>query len=146
MWFVLTLIWLVVSLTYCGLIMPYGVIDLCQYFSGNGLLPLSTKPLSKIMLACHHVGHVVVTSWQFNMILVRSWRWVCLVTWFCYHLIAKLGNKTGAPSWPNTICLLKISITKVPQFKTFRITAMFLWISHVHVLHKSSADFRLTPS
>ena len=25
----------------------------------------------------------------------------CLVTWFCYHLIAKPGNKTGAPSWPD---------------------------------------------
>ena len=25
----------------------------------------------------------------------------CLVTWFCYHLMAKPGNKTGAPSWPD---------------------------------------------
>ena len=23
--------------------------------------------------------------------------WACLVTWFCYHLIAKPGNKTDAP-------------------------------------------------
>ena len=21
--------------------------------------------------------------------------------WFCYHLIAKPGNKTGAPLWPD---------------------------------------------
>ena len=36
-----------------------------------------------------------------NCIWVRSWRWACLFTWFCYHLIAKPGNKTGAPSWPD---------------------------------------------
>ena len=30
----------------------------------------------------------------------RSRRCGCLVTWFCYHLIAKPGNKTATPSWP----------------------------------------------
>ena len=30
-------------------------------------------------------------------IWVRSWRLVCLVFWFCYHLIAKPGNKTDTP-------------------------------------------------
>ena len=30
-------------------------------------------------------------------ILVRSWRWACLVTWFCYRLIAK----TDTPLWPD---------------------------------------------
>ena len=34
-------------------------------------------------------------------IWVRSQRWASLVTWFCYHLIAKPGNKTGAPLWPD---------------------------------------------
>ena len=32
-------------------------------------------------------------------IWVWSRRWACLVTWFCYRLIAKPGNKTGAPLW-----------------------------------------------
>ena len=32
---------------------------------------------------------------------VRSGRCGCLFTWFCYHLIAKPGNKTAAPSWPD---------------------------------------------
>ena len=32
-------------------------------------------------------------------ILVRLWRCGCLVTWFCYQLIVKPGNKTAAPSW-----------------------------------------------
>ena len=34
------------------------------------------------------------------IIWVRSRRCSCLVTWFCYHLIAKPGNKTAVPSWP----------------------------------------------
>ena len=33
------------------------------------------------------------------MIWVGSWRCVSLVTWFCYQLIAKPGNKTAAPPW-----------------------------------------------
>ena len=32
---------------------------------------------------------------------VRSQRCGCLVTWFCYQMIAKPGNKTAAPSWPD---------------------------------------------
>ena len=34
-------------------------------------------------------------------IWVRSWNCSCLVTWFCYHLIAKPGNKTAAVLWPD---------------------------------------------
>ena len=34
-------------------------------------------------------------------ISVRSQKCSCLVTWFCYQLIAKPGNKTAAPSWPD---------------------------------------------
>ena len=33
-------------------------------------------------------------------IWVKSRRLGCLVTCFCYHLIAKPGNKTAAPLWP----------------------------------------------
>ena len=35
------------------------------------------------------------------IIWVTSWSWGCHVTWFCYQLIAKPGNKTAAPSWPD---------------------------------------------
>ena len=35
------------------------------------------------------------------MIWVRSRNCGCLVTWFCYQLIAKPGNKTAAVSWPD---------------------------------------------
>ena len=43
----------------------------------------------------HNLGVIFIMIW------VRSWRCDCLVTWFCYHLITKPGNKTMAPSWPN---------------------------------------------
>ena len=33
------------------------------------------------------------------MIWVGSRKCCCLVTWFCYQLIAKPGNKTALPSW-----------------------------------------------
>ena len=38
---------------------------------------------------------------SYIIIWVRSRRCSCLVTWFCYQLIAKPGNKTAAPSWPD---------------------------------------------
>ena len=34
-------------------------------------------------------------------IWVRSRNCGCLVTWFCYHLIAKPGNKTATVLWPD---------------------------------------------
>ena len=34
-------------------------------------------------------------------IWVRSGNCGCLVTWFCYQLIAKPGNKTAAVPWPD---------------------------------------------
>ena len=34
-------------------------------------------------------------------IWVRSRNFGCLVTWFCYQLIAKPGNKTATVSWPD---------------------------------------------
>ena len=38
----------------------------------------------------------------FLMVLwVRSRNCGCLVTWFCYQLIAKPGNKTATVSWPD---------------------------------------------
>ena len=49
-------------------------------------------------------GEITTTKRYFNVILmiwVRSGRWACLVTWFCYQRIAKPGNKTVPPSWPD---------------------------------------------
>ena len=36
-----------------------------------------------------------------NIVCIRSRRCGCLVTWFCYQLIAKPGNKTASPSRPD---------------------------------------------
>ena len=44
-------------------------------------------------------------------IWVRSRNWGCLVTWFCYQLIAKPGNKTAAVPWPDPYVVWKIHIS-----------------------------------
>ena len=44
------------------------------------------------------LAYVMVT--KTGNIWVRSWNCVCLVTWFCYQLIAKPGNKMAAV-WPD---------------------------------------------
>ena len=41
------------------------------------------------------------TYQEYYYIWVRSWNYRCLVTWFCYQLIAKPGNKTAAVPWPD---------------------------------------------
>ena len=43
-------------------------------------------------------------------IWVRSRNCGCLVTWFCYQLIAKPGNKTATPSWPDPYILSVINV------------------------------------
>ena len=42
----------------------------------------------------------------FQVIWVRSWNCGCLVTWFCYQLIAKPGNKTATVPWPDPYVLV----------------------------------------
>ena len=46
--------------------MPYGIIELVNTSSGNGLLPDGTKPLPEPMLTYELWGHVVVTGGQFS--------------------------------------------------------------------------------
>ena len=71
---------------------------------------------------------------KFKHIWVRSRNYGCLVTWFCYQLIAKPGNKTVAVSWPDPynhifhyigeilfVCLLVFNIKG------------FLWNSKQHI-------------
>ena len=47
-----------------------------------------------------------------NPIWVRSWNCGCLVTWFCYLLIAKPGNKTAIVPWPDPYAI-EVSIYSV---------------------------------
>ena len=67
-----------------------------------------------LALACGKSSHP-------DFIWVRSWSCGCLVTWFCYHVIAKPGSKTAAPSWHDHIYLIKFSTI---------ITVNFLPIPH----------------
>ena len=46
------------------------------------------------------VGLSLILMW------VRSRNCGCLVTWFCYQLIAKPGNKTAAVPWPDPCIIL----------------------------------------
>ena len=55
--------------------------------------------MDMITYACHNVSRIVFEK---NDHKFRSWNCGCLVTWFCYQLIAKPGNKTAAVffTWP----------------------------------------------
>ena len=55
------------------------------------------------------VGHICNVYLEYkDVIWVGSWRCSCLVTWFCYQLIAKPCNKTAAPPWPDLSLYLYI--------------------------------------
>ena len=60
---------------------------------------LTIKSTSQIGCQCG------VGSYERIVIWVRSRNCGCLVTWFCYQLIAKLGNKTATVSWPDPYTL-----------------------------------------
>ena len=47
----------------------------------------------KNMDKTNHIYPLRMMKW------VRSLRWACLVTWFCYHLIAKPGNSKDRPTF-----------------------------------------------
>ena len=51
----------------------------------------------RISTTCHRG---VEKRKKYKCIWLRSRNCGCLVTWFCYQLIAKPGNKTAAVSWP----------------------------------------------
>ena len=56
----------------------------------------------RLILEVHHV--LETRRYCYHTIWFRSRRCGCLVTWFCYQLIAKPGNKTAwaTPLWPET--------------------------------------------
>ena len=51
---------------------------------------------------------ILITHPLATRLWVRSRNCGCLVTWFCYQLIAKPGNKTAAVSWPDPYIDAKI--------------------------------------
>ena len=71
-----------------------------------------------------HNWHSIVC----HMIWVRSRRCGCLVTWFCYQMLAKPGNKTAAPSWPDPYNIYKIDFIMRPHCTKYCICVCWiLW-------------------
>ena len=66
------------------------------------------ESITFIFIFCHistvrwprQLMFLLVDDKDLLIIWVKSWRCGCLVTWFCYQMIAKPGNKTATPSWP----------------------------------------------
>ena len=67
-------------------------------------------PYSSGLLHCHWGNHAITlfpkleSSYRTipsHSTWIRLQRYDCLVTCFCYQLIAKPGNKTTAPPWPD---------------------------------------------
>ena len=50
---------------------------------------------------CEDLEKIKCVTTTLHSIWVGSWNCGCLVTWFCYQLIAKPGNKTATVSWPD---------------------------------------------
>ena len=83
---------------------------------------------SERVTKCDHLTLVLqsaccpLRTQQYNIqmyIWVRSRNCGCLVTWFCYQLIAKPGNKTAANSWPDPYINIAIpETTTLIRFST----------------------------
>ena len=81
-----------------------------------------TKPLPEpVMTYCQlatNISEIVMKIWRFSFpkcIWVRSWNCGCLVTWFCYQLIAKPGNKTATVSWSDPYEIVSASMCWWPR-------------------------------
>ena len=69
----------------------YQSSTLVAFCEGSPAVNYSHKgPVIPKVFPCHDI-----------VIWVRSWNCGCLVTWFCYQLIAKPGIKTAAVPWPD---------------------------------------------
>ena len=53
------------------------------------------------IVKCHDICRCSNDLVMIQCIWVRSRNCCCLVTWFCYQLIAKPGNKTATVPWPD---------------------------------------------
>ena len=90
---------------------------------------------------------VVDSIWQSKTLCPTAWyiwvRWQncgCLVTWFCYQLIAKPGNRTATVSWPDPYMKFSLvwefnkvkykpSFVKVRSLKTTEVFIYKQWLS-----------------
>ena len=77
---------------HCIFFFPRGS---CDVYLQTGLSAISTRSFELLCRYGEHKTYLKLIIW------VRSRNCGCLVTWFCYQLIAKPGNKTAAFSWPD---------------------------------------------
>ena len=108
---------------------------------GNGISMFSVKP--KTMMHCNlnpreHSSVKFQSKYKDFYSTKSSWKWVrsrncgCLVTWFCYQLIAKPGNKTAAVSWPDTNVFSKMSaVLPQPQCFLLPVMALMAWCASI---------------
>ena len=96
---------------------------------------------------------------------VRSRNCGCLVTWFCYQLIAKPGNKTATVSWPDPYDEDPMNLTWMLSCIDFHLSfclrfiqfifatdlTLLLWRGRIillrvtHLLHRSSCSLGIRP-
>ena len=94
---------------------------ICEFSLFNiidGLCILTEFTMLDFCEYCHYLSlsingngcyWIITRKWYMGQ--VRSRNCGCLVTWFCYQLIAKPGNKTAAVSWPDPY----VQMIRIPQ-------------------------------
>ena len=83
-----------------------------------------------------------------HIIWVRSWNCGCLVTWFCYQLIAKPGNKTAAVSCPDPFTVRSSIILNITISQSAWVCRMcfYLWCwTHLWCSHLSCTSLWTYP-
>ena len=92
----------------------------------------SDKPLFGAMMVCFQRIYASLRVYSNKCIWVRSWMCGCLATWFCYHLIAKPGNKTAAPSWPGPLYATSVAFGAQVRESIRSDTYLKLWDAVTH--------------
>ena len=87
-------------------------------------LPIISKVVS-VALVPFYDSPSVNDKW------VRSRRWACIIIRFCYHLIAKPGNETDAPSWPDLYSVtVTVNIWLLPI--KLHVVGYATWLKRLH--------------
>ena len=83
-----------------------------------------------------HISFCAFTTYTVHCIWVRSRNCGSLVTWFCYQLIAKPGNKTAAVSWPDQYRLNTVHTVPAWRVKySINLVCDYFCISHTSLAH-----------
>ena len=86
--------------------------------------------LSPILVALKDFVFTTENIWA------RSQSCRCLVTWFCYQLIAKPGNKTATALWPDPYIVNKITCAKM-QLVFYSFNILIWWKSFTVIIFSS---------